>query len=557
MKMRRIAAAVLILSLAAGGYALAQVSGQKDDARVYEKTIAGDAKAAEGLTVNFGASVSQSGLNWKNTYCYGADGENKQKVDFLKSNPDRTAYEKSYQTSVSFDIYQDFDLQSINELFYERQEEVPPAGKEAREKDKRKKEIKEILKTPFTKNAERYMKKLWAGIPENGESDVTIHMKDLMDYYILSGWINGTGEMLDMNFSSLAANEGEDYELELAKKWKAWNDFFKIPVLKEEYMTYRLAKGNNGELSVTTDYGITEGGDEFGFNIQSCDTEDASYFFFDAHSLNGRVVDTSLIPGGFGIYRMPHEGKEGRSAVEELENIYRLDPNAYYQSIAASPDGKKLMISYYYSNAGGQGKDEDEKVTLLAEVIDLASGKRDEKITLLENCEWPVVRSDGEFQVFTDNESRLKIYRYMDGRYRKIVDAKDMDFSLPGLTDITSDNTKIIYEEGRVSALCYETINTWEDGVPDERDFGTFDRCVSAVLNVFTEDKLAYCGRLYNNLQDFYDIDTYKGIVQKLREEKRWGKTFVTDARYPYGINTTESILKLETNLETSKEKAE
>ena len=30
MKMRRIAAAVLILSLAAGGYALTQVSGQKD-----------------------------------------------------------------------------------------------------------------------------------------------------------------------------------------------------------------------------------------------------------------------------------------------------------------------------------------------------------------------------------------------------------------------------------------------------------------------------------------------------------------------------------------------
>ena len=34
MKMRRIAAAVLILSLAAGGYALTQVSGQKDYARI-------------------------------------------------------------------------------------------------------------------------------------------------------------------------------------------------------------------------------------------------------------------------------------------------------------------------------------------------------------------------------------------------------------------------------------------------------------------------------------------------------------------------------------------
>ena len=102
-------------------------------------------------------------------------------------------------------------------------------------------------------------------------------------------------------------------------------------------------------------------------------------------------------------------------------------------------------------------------MTLFAEVIDLASGKCDEKITLLENCRWPVVRSDEEFQVFTDNESRMKIYRYMDGRYRKIVDAEGLDFSLPGLTDITSSSTEILYEEGRVSALCYETINTWDE----------------------------------------------------------------------------------------------
>ena len=172
MKMRRIAATVLILSLAAGGYALTRVSGQKDYAQVYEKTVAGDAKAAEGLTVNFGASVSQSGLTWKNTYCYGANGESKQKVEFLTSNPDRTAYEESYQTSVSFDIYGQFDLQSINALFYEKQEDLPPAGTLTWEAEDRKKEIKEILKMPFTENAENYMKNLRDSIPENGEKEV-------------------------------------------------------------------------------------------------------------------------------------------------------------------------------------------------------------------------------------------------------------------------------------------------------------------------------------------------------------------------------------------------
>ena len=157
------------------------------------------------------------------------------------------------------------------------------------------------------------------------------------------------------------------------------------------------------------------------------------------------------------------------------------------------------------------------------------------------------MRSDGEFQVFTDNESRMKIYRYMDGRYRKIVDAKDLDFSLPGLADITNNSTEILYEEGRVSALCYETINTWDED-RSKNGFARTRQCVSAVLNVFTEDGLAYCGRLCNNLQDFYDTDTYKEIGRKLWEEEKWGETFETDARYPYGISTIESILKLETN---------
>ncbi len=67
-------------------------------------------------------------------------------------------------------------------------------------------------------------------------------------------------------------------------------------------------------------------------------------------------------------------------------------------------------------------------------------------------------------------------------------------------------------------------------------------------MNVFTEDGLAYCGRLYNNLQDFYDTDTYKEIGRKLWKEEKWGETFETDARYPYGISTIGSILKLETN---------
>lgn len=593
MKMRRIAAGVLILSLAAGGYAIAQVGEQREHAQVYAETVAGDPKAAAGLRVTFGASISRSGLNWQNTYCYGdggagvagsesaatgagptgnsagGAGADIARVEFLKSNPDKDTNANKYETAVSFEMYKEFDLQDINALFFGKKEGQSLAGSVSEQTDVRKREISGILKGPFAKNAESYMKKLLADIPAGDrEKRVKLHTKELLDYYILSGWISGEGD-IDMNFNILCDSEGSDYELEWAKNWKAWNDFFRIPVLDDEYYDVGLTKGSDGEIYETTDYGTAEGDDDFYFNVQSCDTDEAAYFFFESHSMSGNVVDTSLIPGGYGIYRMPHGEKDGKSSIERLETVYPLDPNAYYQSISASPDGKKLFVSYYYVNSTGAGNaadgvtdttgavsasdnavggsdDEGTKVTLFADVIDLASRTCDEKITLLTNCKWPAVRSDRELLVFTDCESQLKIYHYEDGAYRKVVDADNLDFSLPGLADIYSDRTVLCYEEGRVSVLCYETIDTWSSGESERNGFGSHTPCVSAILNVFSVDDLEYCGRLYNNLQDFCDADTYKAVGEKLWDEQRHGETFVSSGSFPYGISTVENLLKLE-----------
>ena len=616
MKMRRIAAGVLILSLAAGGYAIAQVGKQREHAQVYAETVAGDPKAAAGLRVTFGASISRSGLNWQNTYCFGdggADiagsesaatgagptgnaaggaGADIARVEFLKSNLDNEANSNKYETAVSFEMYKEFDLQDINALFFGKKEGQSLAGSVSERTDARKKEISGILKGPFAKNAESYMKKLLADIPAGDrEKRVKLHTKELLNYYILSGWISGEDD-LDMNFNILCDSEGSDYELEQAKNWKAWNDFFRIPVLDDEYYEVGLTKGSDGEVYVTTDYGTAEGDDDFYFNVQSCDTDEAAYFFFESHSMSGNVVDTSMIPGGYGIYRMPHGEKDGKSPIERLETVYPLDPNAYYQSISVSPDGKKLFVSYYYVDSTGAGNaadgatgsesaaagaggnsavraeptdnsaaggtaagplgtadgsdDEGTKVTLFAEVIDLASRTCDEKITLLTNCKWPAVRSDRELLVFTDCESQLKIYHYEDGAYRKVVDANNLDFSLPGLADIYSDRTVLCYEEGRVSVLCYETIDTWSSYESERNGFGSHTPCVSAILNVFSVDGLEYCGRLYNNLQDFYDADTYKAVGEKLWDEQQHGETFVSSGSFPYGISTVENLLKLE-----------
>ena len=63
MKLRRIAAAVMILSLGAASFTFTAVHGQMRDCRITERTIVGDASAAAGLTASFGMGLREK-LFW-------------------------------------------------------------------------------------------------------------------------------------------------------------------------------------------------------------------------------------------------------------------------------------------------------------------------------------------------------------------------------------------------------------------------------------------------------------------------------------------------------------
>ena len=88
MKLRRIAAAVMIVSLGAASFTFAAVRGQMADCRITEKTIVGDAAAAAGLTASFGMGL-QNQLYWRNVFTYGGadDGADVQETAFSWKNP--------------------------------------------------------------------------------------------------------------------------------------------------------------------------------------------------------------------------------------------------------------------------------------------------------------------------------------------------------------------------------------------------------------------------------------------------------------------------------------
>lgn len=533
MKMRKIAAAALILSLAAGGYAAGKTVGQKDEVRIFEETIAGDPKAAEGITAHFGGYIcvknsANSKPYWENTYTYGGE----QNVKFTYREPNQVTEEESRRrNSLNCSIYTYFDLQGFSEFFTEENDE--------------------ILKEPFAENAEEYIRELRDSIPVNGSKYAKIRVRDILDYYIMEGFVYG-GNKVNLNVDFTYLSMGGEIESEEARQWKAWQDFFKIPVLEEEYVAYQLSKGENGEIYVSADYGTPEGKDAFYFNAETCETEDAAYFLFDAHTLNGNLVDTSLIPGGFGIYRIPFETKDGSSPTENMETIYPLAPEAHYLGISASSDGKKLFVSYYYDEETGSGENGDGKVTVFAEVIDLAAGKCDEKIKVLDGCEMCAVRNDGDYQLFYDTVSKLRVYRYSEGKYHLAFKIDGVDFENLGMSYLSDINeTKVLYEEDRLAILCYEETYTWEEAQQADNGFcGGYGKIYwnsgSAILNVLSRDGHEYCGRLYSNLQDFYDEASYTEVGRKLRESQTKGATFITDDKFPCHMWTECRFLKLE-----------
>ena len=137
-------------------------------------------------------------------------------------------------------------------------------------------------------------------IGANEEAEAEIYLKDYVELYPYSIqlYLPGTDIYRNPEWSNeTVKQEQERYVIEKI------NDFFRIPVLEEERHSISIGKNQQGEIYHT---GSGNGESDFfymwTFNALA---EDALYITFDTHSRDGVVVDTSLIPGGYGIYRLP------------------------------------------------------------------------------------------------------------------------------------------------------------------------------------------------------------------------------------------------------------
>lgn len=255
----------------------------------------------------------------------------------------------------------------------------------------------------------------------------------------------------------------------------AFRDFFRIPVLEEEQISFWMRTNLNG---VADSFSWTSGSsDLYAFDSRYVLTQEACYFTIRGSSAEGEPMDTSRIPGGYGLYRLPYDAAGPR--LEELAMVYPLEQTDEVVDLTVSPEEGKLLI---HTLRQGRYRLTVLELPSLAPLqqLELAGGTRGE-YTLLQGEGCMVLCS------FDGTDDQLTLVTGSDDADYQIR------FTVPAQTSRLSlrswwDPTAVAWDGER---LAVAGILMGED--PSQLECGFY-------AAVYTARGMAYCGTYGSNL---------------------------------------------------------
>ena len=259
--------------------------------------------------------------------------------------------------------------------------------------------------------------------------------------------------------------------------------------------------------------------DHFDFCSIACSTPDAVYFTFNTHTDGGDVVDTSLIPGGYGIYRLPYDREKEIFLSEKLEMVYALDPEKQYTDIYASPDGAKLFLVSQAARLTAVGVKE---VQATAEIIDVRTMQCDRREEIVCSADTALGYDAGDYLIFR-GRSELCLYTYQDGSYKKELMLADVDFRKPALQNLFYDNRCRTAYDGKRLSILGEADFDIED---DDNTMWLWETAGTVEVAVLDASGLVYYGTLRSNMQDFYDAKGYRAWEENVKPRDGAAKTY-------------------------------
>ena len=328
------------------------------------------------------------------------------------------------------------------------------------------------------------------------EAETEIYLKDYMDFYeyTIRLKIPGTDIYRNAGWSNKAVKqEQEKYAIEKL------NEFFKIPVLEDERHSITIGKNEHGEI-YHTGSGNGENDLFYMWTFNSI-AENELYFTFDTHSRDGVVVDTGLIPGGYGIYCLPFDGSlEGSEEnadrisadVDGLKMVYSLDPQIDVMYLHLNENRDKLIL-----HAEESGK-------YVVTVIDVTTMNTLQKIEVMD---WD---KDYGYQIYENDNFFVNMVHKPkeEGKIEAVVftENKNAECEIAFISEI--QNKKIPSFNTSNMYLAFDGKRLAMSGFLEDEKQGYRETC-NVFVAVCDASGMQYYGEYRNSLETGYDADRY------------------------------------------------
>lgn len=349
---------------------------------------------------------------------------------------------------------------------------------------------------PFTtsgdnKGIARAYYNLFHSLEPGEEKEQSIYLKDYMDYYDFEVFFDfPNADSWHYRISEAASSDySVDYYLPHNDDLLNLREYFKIPVLEEETHTFSLSKDFSGHL--THIGGGTTQSDYFNLDLKSIMTEDTCYFTFNPYSFEGKAIDTSLLPEGFGVFALPYDANSKYEDVvksELLSMVYPIDTNVKVFDLQINED---QTILFLYTI-------EDNQMVL--SIIEIATMKTIQKQVIADLSEGnalSIAYNDNVILITNRSNNTLSIFAETEKKEYQLefactFDPEDDFFSR------TYYAPQFDYNGERLVLACVKQY--WQQS---RAGFCNF------FVSVYTKDGLQYIGEYENSLDSGIDNEIY------------------------------------------------
>lgn len=469
--------AVLVAAAAMTAWAVCLGNDQQQVA-YQENVLYGDLSVAKGLTVSARYGYQQRAY-WFTDHVFSAQPKAYTDFRYYTTQPNLDAYQGLYM-GVSMHIVGDLAYESLDELYRQKCQNGD---------------------TDFTGLMDAY-RQLVLNTEEGTMTNTYLRIADYCQYYPLRGWIDTPvgGNHWNPYSSGGYLHDGKATA-------DAFNSYFRIPVLEDHWVQAIVDKrtGSVMESVNVTDY--FKGEDTFRMDAVSTTFENTVYFTFSAQTEQGNTVDTSLIPGGYGLYAFTY-AEGGRINTDSLTTLCPLDITHRPEELWVDEATRTLQL---YTE-----KDNDRYLT----VFDLQTMEMLQQLQILEyEDSWHFYKRGSDFLLAITPEKYIDIWQQnSDGTYAYCFRAAMQPKAELEYTNLYEAVYAFDGQRLAIADRLYKDLET--------QGYRNSALKCGYSLMVYTEDGLVCCAEFAASLES--PATTEPGSNDKPYTEKlevTWGKT--------------------------------